>query len=141
MVKYNVGAPLSSGAGRPLRSRAWHAFFTSGRESAQHRRITTRITTHITTRITTHFTTRTRAKRWLTAAIVGAALTSGATAGAQTAPAAPAAVPFSIGQPSLWQQDINVLTPLFAPVESASLWLTYDVQHSIVNPVAGALSA
>ena len=54
--------------------------------------------------------------------------------GAQSAPAAP---PFSIGQPSLWQQHAAALAPLNGPTSNGAVWAVYGVHRALINPVTG----
>ena len=54
--------------------------------------------------------------------------------GAQGAPPPP---PFSIGQPSLWQQHAAALVPLGGGASSGAVWATYGVHRALVNPVTG----
>jgi len=63
-------------------------------------------------------------------------LAAGAAAslGAQRAPTNP---PYSIGQPSLWQQHAALLVPLGGNASNGALWATYGVHRSLINPVTG----
>src|SRR4051812_23286440 len=72
--------------------------------------------------------------------VIGAVLFGTARVGAQTS-APPPAPTFSIGQPSLWQHELSIVSPVNHASTTGPAWLTYDVRHSIVNPVAGVLSA
>lgn len=48
---------------------------------------------------------------------------------------------FSIGQPSLWQQNATVLAPLSNESSNGAVWAAYRIRRAITNPLTGLLSA
>jgi hypothetical protein len=75
-------------------------------------------------------------------AFVGATLLVASDLGAQMNGTPPAVTPpFSIGQPSLWQHELSAVAPLNHRSSPGAALVTYDLRHSIINPVAGILNA
>ena len=73
-------------------------------------------------------------------ALIATLLFSGARGHAQNVRLAPTP-PFSIGQPSRWQHELSVVSPLTTQSTNGPAWVTYDLRRAVMNPVAGLLNA